>query len=166
MMHRAALLRHCDAMQPFGETLRHVLLKESLLSDAALKALHRDGAAANVRQHYRRDHLVICRELALGDPVVQEQHLFGMRDQRASRTTSGADLSLQRPRNRGCRSLPNFVHSMNPACTTIEGRTQCERRRGSPTALVNGDTGISRASRCARNSSSSLVSNPVPSFPA
>ena len=50
--------------------------------------------------------------------------------------------------------------------TTISGRTQCARRRGSPLALVNGVFGISRASSRARRSSSSLVSKPVPIFPA
>ncbi len=34
MVHRAALLRNLDALQPLGETLRDVLLQEALLADA------------------------------------------------------------------------------------------------------------------------------------
>ena len=45
-------------------------------------ALHGDRAAADVRQHQRRDRLVVGGQLALGDPVVGEQHLLGMRDHR------------------------------------------------------------------------------------
>ena len=61
--------------------------------------------------------------------------------------------------------MPCTVHSMKATCTTISGRTQCARRRGSPTALVNGGVGISSASSRARRSSSSFVSKPVPTLP-
>ena len=53
-------------------------------------------------------------------------------------TTSRAALSVRTPSSRGWRSLPCPVHSMKATWTTISGRTQCARRRGSPTALVNG----------------------------
>ena len=36
MVHRPALLRNLDALQPFGEALRDVLLKEALRADAAV----------------------------------------------------------------------------------------------------------------------------------
>ena len=108
-------------------------------------ALHRDRAAANVRQHDRRDRLVVRRELALGDPVVGEEHLLGMRDHGRSLTTSRAALSVRTPSSRGWRSLSCTVHSMKATCTTISGRTQCARRRGSPVALVNGGLSISSA---------------------
>ena len=80
MVHGAALLRHLDALQPLGEALRDVLLQEALLADAARIALHRDRTAADVRQHDRRDRLVVGGELALGDAIVREQHLLRMRD--------------------------------------------------------------------------------------
>ena len=65
-----------------------------------------------MRQHDRRDRLVVRGELALGDPVVREQHLLGMRDH-VSLTTSrrlvGADaeqpgmakLAVHRPLDEG-----------------------------------------------------------------
>ena len=65
IVHRAVLLRHLDALEPRGEALRHVLLDEALLADAGRKALHRDRPAADVRQHHRRDRLVVGGELAL-----------------------------------------------------------------------------------------------------
>ena len=68
-------------------------------------SLHRDGTAADVRQHDRRDRLVVRGELALGDAVVREQHLLGVRDHGISRTTSRADLSVRTPSNRGMAKL-------------------------------------------------------------
>src|SRR5262249_10206454 len=118
MVYRPALFLYLDALQPFREAFRNVLLKESLLGDSTVEPLHGDGPTTNVRQHGGRNHLVIRREFTLRNAVIREQHLFGMRDQCASRTTSRAVL-LCMPRNRGCRSLPYFVHSMKPARTTI-----------------------------------------------
>src|SRR5262249_39732239 len=143
-----------------------VLLEKSLLADATMIPFHRDGTAADMWQHERRDGLVIRGELALGDPVVREQDLVRMRNHDISRTTSRADLSVRRPSKRECRSLPCAVHSMKAICATTSGRTQCARTRGNPTALVNGEVGISSASSRARSSSSSFVSKPVPTFPA
>src|SRR5204863_5792725 len=111
-VHRAALLLHFDALQPLGETFRDIFLKKSLLSDSAMETFHGNGAPTNVGQHHGGNQLVVRGEFALGNAVVGEQNFVGMRDQRASRTTSRAALSLRMPRNRGCRSLPNFVHSM------------------------------------------------------
>src|SRR5205814_157141 len=127
---------------------------------------HGDGPRAHVRQHHRRHRLVVAGQLALGDAVGGEQHLLGVGDHRLSLTTSRAALSMRRPTRRGWRILPWGVHSMNATCTTISGRTQCARRRGSPTAFVNGGFVISSGFRRARRSSSSLVSKPVPTFPA
>ena len=42
-------------------------------------ALHRDGAADDVRKHHGRDHLVVRSELPLRDTVVGEQHLLRVR---------------------------------------------------------------------------------------
>jgi hypothetical protein len=42
-----------------------------------------------------------------------------------SRTTSSGRLSFRRPRNRGCRSLPPAVHSLNRIWATSFGFTQC-----------------------------------------
>ena len=94
MVDGAVLLRHLDALEPGREALRHVLLQEPLLADAGGIALHRDRPAAEVRQHHRRDRLVVGGQLALGDAVVREQHLLGMRDHGVSRTTSRAALSI------------------------------------------------------------------------
>jgi len=60
--------------------LRHVLLDEPRLADAVRVALHRDGPGAQVCEHQRRDRLVVRSDVALRDPVLREQHLFGMRD--------------------------------------------------------------------------------------
>ena len=92
MAHRPALLGHLDALQPTRESLRDVLVHEARLADARREALHRDRTRADVRQHDRRDRLVVRRELALRDPVLREHHLLGMRDH-VSFTTSRAGLS-------------------------------------------------------------------------
>src|SRR5947207_6820179 len=76
MMHAPAFLRNLDALQPLREALRNVLLKEARLADAAVEALHRNRTTAEVRQHECRDRSVIRGELALGDSVVREEHLF------------------------------------------------------------------------------------------
>lgn len=89
-----------------------------------------------------------------------------MRDYDFSGTTSRAGLSVWTPRNRACRSLPCAVQSMNATCTTTSGPTQCARTRGRPMAIVNGDLEIWLFSSRERNSSSSFLSNPVPTFPA
>ena len=114
------------------------------------------GRLHDVRQHERRDHFVVRRQLALGNSVVGKQNFFGMRDHHVSLTTSRGDLSMRTPSNRGWRSLPCTVHSMKATCTTISGRTQCARRRGSPLPCVNGVFGISSVSSRARRSRSSL----------
>ena len=101
MMNRAVLLRHLDALQPRGEPLRHVFLDEPLVPDAGGVALHGDRAPLDVRQHDRRDGLVIRCHRALCDPIVGEQHLLGMRDHARSLTTSRALLSVRIPSSRG-----------------------------------------------------------------
>ena len=54
-----------------------------------------------------------------------------------SRTTSSGLLSPRSPRNRGCRSIPSLVHSVNATCATSAGSTQCAVR--SRTGSANGD---------------------------
>src|ERR1041385_8322967 len=155
MMDRAILLRHFNALEPIGKTFRHVLLKKARRRDATMITFHRNGTAPQVRQHHRRDHLVVRGQLAFRDAVAGKQDLFRMRDHQS--TTAS---------RRGWRSLPWLVHSMNPTLTTIFGSTQCARSRGRPFAFVNGGLGISSWSNCARRSRSNLVSNPVPILPA
>ena len=110
-MDDAVLLRHLDALEPVGKSLRDVLLPEALLADAGRVALHRDRAALDVRQDHRRHRFVVRRQVALRDPIVREQEFFGMRDH-DSLTTSRAALSKRTPIRRGCRSLLLPVHSM------------------------------------------------------
>src|SRR5688572_28730600 len=136
MVYGTVLLRDFDPLEPRRKALRHVLLNEALFSDAGGIPLHRDRTARHMRHHDRRNHLVVLRQLPLGNSVVREQHLLGVRDHASSLTTSRAALSVRTPINRGCRSLPCSVHSRNATCTTISGRTQWARRRGSPLALV------------------------------
>src|SRR5687767_4589069 len=135
MIHRAILLRHCDALQLIGKAFRDVLLPKTLRPDAAGISLHCDRTGAHVGQHHRRNRLVVRRDLALGDVIVWEQDLFGVSDH-VSLTTSRAGLSKRTPTKRGWRSLPCTVHSINATCTTISGRTQCARSRGKPVAIV------------------------------
>ena len=95
------LLRNLDPFEPRRKSARYVLLPEPFPADAGGISLHRDRPPADVRQHDRRDRLVIRRELALGDPVVGKQNLFRMRDHPISLTTSRAALSVRTPRRRG-----------------------------------------------------------------
>src|SRR5947207_2214002 len=169
MMDDAVLLRDRDALQPGRKSLRHVLLPEPLLADTRGVSLHRDGPPAQVRDDHRRHGFVIGCQIALGNPIIGKEHLLGMSDHGCSLLTSRASLISfpgRTPSSRGCRSLPCAVHSMNPTCTTISGRTQWARSRGNPVAVVKGDFGSSIASRRLRRSSRSFVSKPVPSFPA
>ncbi len=77
---------------------------------------------------------VVGRQLTLRNAVVRKQDFFGMSDH-VSRTTWRGDLSNRTPSRRGWRSLPCTVHSIKPTCTTISGRTQWARSRGSPLAI-------------------------------
>src|SRR5919112_4899441 len=168
MMNGAVLLGHLDALQPLGKTLRHVLLEKPRLRDAGVIALHRDGTRPDVREHHGRDRLVVRREVALGDgrlrSLWREQYFVGMAD--LDDRLRVARAHVRTSSRREWRSLPCTGHSMNATCTTICGRTQWARTRGSPTDRVNGGFGISSASRRARKSTSSFVSKPVPTFPA
>src|SRR3979411_811079 len=78
-----------------------------------------------------------------------------------SRTTSSGRLSSRRPRNRGCRSLPPAVHSVNPIGATSFGFTQCAPRFGSPSSAKR-ETGVSRRANFSRNRHSHSWLNPVP----
>src|SRR5215216_1863637 len=155
-MARAAVLWHLNTFEPLRKSLRHVFLKEAGRADAAVITLHRNRPPAQVRQHQRRNHLVVRRQLAFRNSLTRKQDFVRMRDHLGSTTAS----------RRGWRSLPCVVHSMNPTWTVIFGCTQCARSRGKPLATVNGGFGISSLSSCSRRSNSSFVSNPVPIFPA
>src|SRR4051812_21228303 len=93
MMYGAAFLWDFDPLQPLGKAFFHIFLEEAVSTDAAMVSLHRDGPPAYVRQHIRRNELVIRREFALGDPVLREHQLLRMRNHGTSRTTSRAALS-------------------------------------------------------------------------
>jgi hypothetical protein len=90
----AVFLRHFDALQPLRKALGDVLLPEPLLADSRRIPLHRHRPAAQVRQHHRRDRLVIGSELSLGDAVIGEEHLVRVRDHPS--TSLGATLSLSK----------------------------------------------------------------------
>src|SRR5262245_34067493 len=166
MMDNTIFFRYFDTLKPIWKTFRHILLQKSFFVDSGREAFHRDGAPDDMRQHQRRNHRVVGGEFTFRNPVIGEQDFFGMSNHHVSLTTSRGDLSERMPTNRGCRSLLLSVHSMKATCTTISGCTQCARMRGSPTAFVNGDFGISSLSRRARSSSNSFVSKPVPTLPA
>jgi hypothetical protein len=58
---------------------RDVLLPESLLADAGRIPLHRDRPPGQVRQHDGGHRLVVGGQVALGDPVLREENLLGVR---------------------------------------------------------------------------------------
>src|SRR5215468_9519145 len=88
MMYDPAFLRDFDALQPFRKPLRDVLLEESLFSDSGREAFHCYRTPNDVRQHQRRDHLVVACEFAFRDPILRKQDFFGMADHHFSQTTS------------------------------------------------------------------------------
>src|SRR5262245_1043225 len=102
MMDRPIFHGNFDALQPLWTAIEEILLEEPFLGDSAVVSLHRDRTAADVRQHDTCDRFVVRRELALGDAVVREQHLFRVCNH-CSRTTSRGDLSMRRPVNRAWR---------------------------------------------------------------
>src|SRR6185437_13819682 len=106
MMYRAALLRDLHALEPVRKTFHDIFLKEAFGRNAPMVTLHRDRPPSQVRQHVGRNHLVVCGEFTLGDPVIREHQLLRMRDHAVSRTTSRAVLSSRMPRNRPWRSFP------------------------------------------------------------
>src|SRR5262245_2647528 len=165
MMDDPVFFWNLDSFEPVRKSFRDILLPEPFLANPRRVPLHRHRPPAQMRQHDGRDRLVVRSELALRDAVFGEEDLVWMRDHRDSRTTSRADLSKRTPSSRGWRSFPCTVHSMNPAWTTISGRTQWACR-GRPLPFVNGGAWISSGSSRARNSSRSFVSKPVPIFPA
>ncbi len=101
VVHDASLLGNLDALQPVREAAGDVLLDEALLVDPCRKPLHRDGALADVREHDRRDGLVVRRDVSLGDPVCGEEHFLRMGDHGDSLTTSRGALSCRTPSRRG-----------------------------------------------------------------
>lgn len=100
------------------------------------------------RRSRARNGPVVVDQLGLGDPVVREQLLVGVGQRHfpvadaylvlglrlgahefflafwpgRSRTTSGADLSVRGPMDRGRRSFPYPVRSVNPISATSCGR--------------------------------------------
>src|ERR1043165_2807638 len=101
MMDRAAVLWHLDALEPLRKSLRYVFLKETRRANAAVITLHRDRTSPQVRQHQRRNHLVVGRQLALRDSLTRKQNFLRMRDHYSTTASK-----------RGWRSLPCTVHSM------------------------------------------------------
>src|SRR5262249_3445790 len=106
----------------------------------------------------------------LGDSVGGKEHPIGMGDidfghQRLSLTTSTGLLSVRRPRNRGWRSLPSRVHSLNATCATDVGRTQCTPCAFTLSLLIGGLSRTVAGQRLCRLRSIA-VSNPVPTLPA
>src|SRR4051794_28158728 len=100
MMHDAALLRDLDPLEPFRKASRHILLPEPFGRDSLRIPLHGDRPAGDVRKHDRRNGFAVTRQIALGNSGVWKQHLLGMRNHGASRTTSRAALSTRRPSSR------------------------------------------------------------------
>src|SRR6185295_8026920 len=125
VMDDAILLRDFDALEPLRKTFRDVFLPEPLLADARRVAFHRDRPPAQVRQDDGRHGVVVRRKIALGNPVVREQYLLGMRGKgcRFVRFHLACLMSLpgRTPSSRGWRSLRCTVHSTNATCTTISG---------------------------------------------
>ena len=117
MVHGAVFLGHRDALEPGGKPLHDVFLKDSLLTDAAIEPLERDGSPEDVRKHQRRDHLVIRSKIGFGNAVIREENFLRVRDDdvlhELSRTHSRGRLSVRTSMSRECRSLPCSVHSMN-----------------------------------------------------
>src|SRR6185503_16079179 len=109
MMDDAVLFGDLDAPQPLRKPLRDVLLPESLLADAGGVTFHRDRPPAQMGEDHGRHGLVVGCQIALGNPVIGEEHLLGMRDHCSSLVTWRAfSISLpgRTPIRRGCRSLP------------------------------------------------------------
>src|SRR5690349_11015785 len=73
VMDRAVLLGNLNTLEPFWKSLDNVLLKESFSSNSAMVTLHGDWTSPQMRQHYRRDHLVILRKFAFGNAVGGKQ---------------------------------------------------------------------------------------------
>src|SRR5439155_27305963 len=85
---RAALARmgaELPRLDPARHSLRRLLLEEGLARDPLTPALHREGAVAKVRDNRRRDGAVVLEEVALGNPVVREEHALGRAQVDASR---------------------------------------------------------------------------------
>src|SRR6185437_38900 len=186
----AAGLLDLHPAHPRREIARDVLLEDALATDPVRVTRHHQRPVAQVGQDAARHVPVVPDELTLGDLRIVEQQLAGVgqldRDARdghalglpgahdlgpalrgISRTTSRGPLSSRSPWNRGWRSSPAGVHSLNPTSPTSRGSTQCtpdtERGSGPPS---NGERGRSMAaSRSCRLRSSWLV-KPVPTLPA
>src|SRR5207248_239138 len=108
---------------------------EAVAFDSVWIGLERERAVLRVRQHEWRDALVVAGQVELGQLRVREHGPIGVGDAdlarahreilgHASRTTSSADLSSLSPRNRGWRSRPSRVHSVNPIWAPSLGLTQ------------------------------------------
>ncbi len=108
----AALLRHLGAPHPVREVVRHVLLEEAPLADAARMALQRQRAAAQVRQHPWGHGAVVLREVGLGDAVLGEQHLLRPADR---------DGAPARPYLQGLRHRVLPLRARRPCPSSVRG---------------------------------------------
>jgi CHAD domain len=84
----------------------------------------------------------------------------------SSRMTSAGSLSRRRPWNRGWRSSPSAVHSLNPTWATSLCSTQCTFDLGRPRTGSNGGSGRSSAASTACRLVRVRRSKPVPTLPA
>jgi len=81
MVYSPTVFGYFNPFEPLRESLHHILLKKSRLTNAAMKSFHRDGAIANVRQHDWSDLFVIVGKLRLRDAFSWKEDLLGMGDQ-------------------------------------------------------------------------------------
>src|SRR5829696_5528872 len=99
MMDRAAVLWHLDALEPLRKSFRYVFLKKARRDDATVITLHRNRSPAQVRQHQRRNHLVVRRQLALRDSLTRKQNLVRMRDHSDRQRQANVDGVVYRVRS-------------------------------------------------------------------
>src|SRR5688500_5475053 len=81
MMHHAVLLRHFDALEPWGKPPRDVFLPETFFPDSCGVAFHCHWPAAQMRKKHPRHRFVISSQISFGDAIIGKQHLLGMRNQ-------------------------------------------------------------------------------------
>ena len=68
------------ALDPGRKRIGHALLLNGVVLDPTRKSIHVQRTVADMRNHARRNLLVILSELALGDAVRREEDLLGVSD--------------------------------------------------------------------------------------
>ena len=94
----AAAPRHLDACDPLRRALRDRLLDDDRPLDPGVPAPQVQRPLARVRDHRRRDRLVVAREVGLGDPVGREQDLVRVAELHvchASRTIASTSAPIR-----------------------------------------------------------------------